>query len=152
MLYRSLKICNNGNSFHIYVKSIKSNLVKNSYPPFLISKIIKKYLDHKISSNKKELKDTYDKISLTKCLLYRSLKICNNGNSFHIYVKSIKSNLVKNSYPPFLISKIIKKYLNHKISSNKKELKDTYDVDYFKLPYISNLSRHIENKISKLRK
>ena len=92
------------------------------------------------------------KISLTKCLLYRSLKICNNGNSFHIYLKSIKYNLVKNSYPPFLISKIIKKYLDHKISSNKKELKDAYDVDYFKLPYISNLLRHIENKISKLRK
>ena len=92
------------------------------------------------------------KISLTKCLLYRSFKICNNWNYFHNDVEYIKSNLVKNSYPPFLIDKVIKKYLDHKISSNKKELKDTSDVYYFKLPYISNLSRHIKNKISKLRK
>ena len=92
------------------------------------------------------------KISLTKCLLYRSLKICNNWNSFHNDVENIKSNLVKNSYPPFLIDQVIKKYLDHKISSNKKELKDTSDVYYFKLPYISNLSRHIKNIISKLRK
>ena len=73
-------------------------------------------------------------------------------NSFHNDVENIKYNLVKNSYPPFLIDKVMKKYLDHKISSNKKELKDAYDVDYFKLPYISNLLRHIENKISKLRK
>ena len=92
------------------------------------------------------------KISLTKCLLYRSLKICNNWNSFHNDVENIKSNLVKNSYPPFLIDKVIKKYLDHKISSSKKELKDTSDVHYFKLLNISNLSRHIKNIISKLRK
>ena len=75
-----------------------------------------------------------------------------NWSNFHNDVENIKYNLVKNSYPPFLIDKVMKKYLDHKISSNKKELKDAYDVDYFKLPYIRNLLRHIENKISKLRK
>ena len=33
-------------------------------------------------------------ISLTKCLIDRSFKICNNWNSFHNDIESIKSNLI----------------------------------------------------------
>ena len=51
---------------------------------------------------------------------------------------------------PFLIDKIIRKYLGYKFSSDQNELKDTSDVHYFKLPYIHNLSHHIKNKLSKL--
>ena len=65
-------------------------------------------------------------------------------------MENIKSNLIKNAYPPFLISKVIKKYLDYKFSSNKNQLKDTSDVNYFELPYIDNLSHHIKNKLSKL--
>ena len=89
------------------------------------------------------------KINLIKCLIDRSFKICNNWNSFHKDIESIKSNLTKNAYPPFLIDKVIKKYLDHKFSSNQNQLKGTSDVYYFKLPYIGNLSHHIKNKLSK---
>ena len=58
------------------------------------------------------------KISLIKCLIDRSFKICNNWNSFHNDIENIKSNLIKNAYLPFLINKVIKKYLNYKLSSN----------------------------------
>ena len=90
------------------------------------------------------------KISLIKCLIDRSFKICNNWNSFHNDIENIKSNLIKNAYPPFLIDKVIKKYLDYKFSSNQNQLKDKSDVHYFKLPYIGNLSHHIKNKLSKL--
>ena len=50
------------------------------------------------------------KISLIKCLTDRSFKICNNSNSFHNDIENIKSNLIKNAYPPFLIDEVIKKY------------------------------------------
>ena len=62
----------------------------------------------------------------------------------------IKSNLIKNTYLPFLINKVIKKYLSYKLSSDQNQLKDTSEVHYYKLPYISNLSHHIKNKLSKL--
>ena len=80
----------------------------------------------------------------------RSFKICSNWNSFHNDIENIKSNLVKDAYPPFLIDKVIKKYLDFKFSSNQNQLKETPDVHYFKLPYIGNLSHHIKNKLSKL--
>ena len=76
----------------------------------------------------------------------RSFKTCINWNYFHNDIENIKSNLIKNAYPPFLIDKVIKKYLDYKFSSNENQLKDKCDIHYFKLPYIGNLSHHIKVK------
>ena len=65
------------------------------------------------------------KITIIKCLIDRSFKICNNWNHFHKDIENIKSNLSKNAYPPFLIDKVIKMYLDHKFSSNQNQLKDS---------------------------
>ena len=92
------------------------------------------------------------KISVSKCLIDRSFKICNNQNSFHDYIENIKSNLNKNAYPPFLIDKVIKRYLNHKFSGNQHQLKSISNVYYFKLQQIGYLSYHIRNKLSTLQK
>ena len=83
-------------------------------------------------------------------MIERSFKNSNNWNSFHNDIEKIKSNLIKNAYPPFLIDKVIKKYLDYKFTSNQNQLKDTPDVHYLKLRYIGNLSYHIKNKLSKL--
>ena len=82
------------------------------------------------------------KISLVKFLIDRWLKICHKWNFFHNDIESIKSNLIKNAYSPFLINKVIKKHPNYMVSSNQNQLKDTSDVYYFKLLYMSNLSHH----------
>ena len=57
--------------------------------------------------------------------------------------------LIENEYPTFLMDRVIKKYLNHKFSSNQNQLKNTSDVYYFKLSYIGNLSQYIEKKVCK---
>ena len=89
------------------------------------------------------------KISSIECLIDRSFRICNNCYSFHNNIENTKSNHIKNAYPPFSNHKVIKKYLDCKLSSNQNQLKDKSDVHYFKLPYIGNLSHHIKNKYSK---
>ena len=61
------------------------------------------------------------KVSLIKCLVDRPFKIGNNWKSFHSDLENIKSNLIKNAYPSFLIDKVIKKYLDYKYSSNQKQ-------------------------------
>ena len=83
-------------------------------------------------------------------MIDKSFKICKNWNSFHDDIENIKSNLIKNAYPPFLSNQVVKKYLDHKFSSNQNQLKDTSNIFYFKLPYIGNLSHHIKNKLLKL--
>ena len=77
-------------------------------------------------------------------------KICNNWNSFRNDIGNIKSNLIKNAYPPLLFDKVIKKYLDYKFSSSPNQLKDKSGIHHFKLPYIGNLLHHIKNKISKI--
>ena len=57
-------------------------------------------------------------------------------------------NRVKNAYLPFLIDKVIKRYLDYNFCSNQTKLKDKSDVHYFKLPYIATFSHHIKNKLS----
>ena len=73
---------------------------------------------------------------------------------FHLICKaslSLNSNLhLALSIKPFLIDKVIKKYLEYKFSSNQTQLKDKFDVHYFKFPYIGNILHHIKNKLSKL--
>ena len=83
-------------------------------------------------------------------MIDRSFKISSNWNAFHANIENIYSNLVKNAYLPFLINKVITKYLDYKLSSNQNQLKDKADIHYFKLAYIANLSHNIKNKLSKL--
>ena len=73
------------------------------------------------------------KISLIKCLVDRSFKICNNWKPFHNDIENLESNLIKNEYPPFLIDKVVKKYFDYTFSTNQTRLKDKPDFHYFKL-------------------
>ena len=70
--------------------------------------------------------------------------------SFHNNIENIKCNPITNAYPSFLINKVIKKYLDYKISRNQNKSKDKSDVYYLKLPYIGNFSHHVKNKLLKL--
>ena len=87
------------------------------------------------------------KTNLIKYSIDRSFTISNSWNSFHNDIEKIKSNLVKNAYPPFLIDKVIKMYLDYKFSSIQNQLKDKSDVHHFKLPYIGNFSHHIKTNV-----
>ena len=71
-------------------------------------------------------------------MIVTSFEICNKRNSFHNNIEKIKCNLIKNVYLPFLINKVIKKYLDQNFSSNENHLKDISDVYCFKSPYIGN--------------
>ena len=73
-------------------------------------------------------------------------------NSFDNDIENIKSNLIENTYPPFLIDKIIKKDFDYTFFSNQSQLRDKSDVHCLKLPYIGNLSHHIKIKLSELYK
>ena len=50
---------------------------------------------------------------------------------------------------PLLIDKVVKKYLDYKFSSNQNQLKDKFDIYYFKVPYIGDLWHRIKKKLSK---
>ena len=69
----TFKICNNWNSIHNDI--VKSNLIKNAYPP-----------------------------SSIKRLIDRLFRISSNWNSFHNDRKNIEFNRIKNAYETWLNS------------------------------------------------
>ena len=77
-----------------------------------------------------------------------SFKIFKIGTLFTTTQKTLNPILLKKAYPPFLIDKVIKRYLDCKLYSNQNQIKDKSEVHYFKLPHIGNLSHHIKNELS----
>ena len=84
-------ISNSWNFFHNDIESIKSNLIRNTYSPFLIDKVIKKYLDYKFSSNQNQLKDKSDVITLNYHIstTFHTISKINFRNFAKSFVKKI---------------------------------------------------------------
>ena len=73
------------------------------------------------------------KIGLIKCLIDRTYKINNSWPGFHDDVSKIKDVLKRNSYPPFILDKIIKAYIDKiHYSNNKVSLRSiNYDISNY---------------------
>ena len=91
------------------------------------------------------------KIGLIITLTDRVYKICKNRASFDTEIKKVKQFLCKNLYPPQLIDKTVKKYLDAKtaVSANSEE-NDCKSTSYFKVPYIGLHSKIAQKQINTL--
>ena len=90
------------------------------------------------------------KISLIKCLIDRAYKINNTWASFHNDITKIKETLKRNSFPPFLIDKITKSYLNKVHSNSDQSNRESDKTRFYKLPYIGKYSEQVQKKLSKI--
>ena len=79
------------NSFHNDIENIKSNLIKNAYPPFLINNVIKKYLDFKFLLTKINLKKNLTIITLNYHIsaIFHTISRLNLRNFGKSFVKKI---------------------------------------------------------------
>ena len=67
-----------------------------------------------------------------------------------LVVSKIEDVLKRNSYPPFILDKIIKAYINKIHYNNNKVSSEINKLRYFKLPYIGKYSEQVQKKITKL--
>ena len=88
--------------------------------------------------------------SLIKCLIDRAYKIKNTWASFHNDVTKIKETLKRNSFPPFLIGKIAKSYLNKAHNNIDQSNPESDKTRFYKLPYIRKYSVQAQKKLSKI--
>jgi len=72
--------------------------------------------------------------------------------TFHFEMKKVKDFLCKNAYPPHLIEKQVKKYLNkvQSVESQQKTKDDKENTFYVKLPFIGEYSKVVQNKVARL--
>ena len=90
------------------------------------------------------------KISLIKCLIDRAFKINNTWTGFHNDVTKIQETLKRNSFPPVLIDKITKSYLDRVHSSSDQSNPQSDKTRFYKLPYIGKYSDQVQRKLSKI--
>ena len=62
------------------------------------------------------------------------------------HFSKIEDVLKRNSYPSFILDKIIKAYIDKIRYKNNKVLSDVNKLRYFKLPYISKYSEQVQKK------
>ena len=72
------------------------------------------------------------KMGLIKCLNDRTYRINNTWPGFHDKVSKIKDVLKRNFYPPFILDKIIKDYINKIHYNNNKVSSEINKLRYFK--------------------
>ena len=74
----------------------------------------------------------------------------NKWTSFHNDVTKIKETLKRNSFPPFLIDKITKSYLDKVHSCNGQSDPESNKTCFCKLRYTGKYSKQVQKKMSKI--
>ena len=93
--------------------------------------------------------ETY-KIGLIKSLLFRCFSLCSDFIKFHYEIDKLKSILYKNSYPPDLVDKCIKEFLD-KILTPKPVVSTLPKKNLvISLPYLGKLSLEICTRINRI--
>jgi hypothetical protein len=82
-------------------------------------------------------------------LVDRTFRINNNWFTFDKDIKDLTKTLCRNAFPPNLVEKVIRKYLNHKFQqgTTEDEAKEVLETRYFKLPYIGSHSTILKKKV-----
>ena len=111
----------------------------------------KKSFSEVYTNFKSFMPETY-KIGLIKSLLFRCFSLCSDFIKFHHEIDKLKSILYKNSYPPDLIDKCIKEFLD-KILTPKPVVSTVPKKDLMiVLPYLGKLSLQIRTRIHRIMK
>ena len=79
------------------------------------------------------------KIGLVRTLVDRIYKVNNTWKGFDIDLKQLFSTLGKNQFPSHIIDKVVKCYLEKKVSTQNNE-HDPTNTRFYKLPVISVIS------------
>ena len=80
--------------------------------------------------------------------MHRAFKICSTWQIFDDNIKKLKLTLQRNKFPPKLINRETKNYLNkvYEVEQNKEDKK----IDYYKLPYLGDVSKYTQKRIREL--
>ena len=86
------------------------------------------------------------KIALVKTLVHRIYNICNSNDMLHRDITKLKQILARNMYPPLLIDKIIRKFLD-KCTTPQTENEEPSNISFYKLPYVRDASERTKKQL-----
>ena len=88
------------------------------------------------------------KQNLVNSFLHRSYSICNSYSQINTEFRFIKNTLLRNEYPSGFIDKCIRQLINNKKFAPRTPFiqKNSSKYFLFKLPYLGNISHHVEKE------
>ena len=91
------------------------------------------------------------KRNLVNSLLHHSYSICNSYSQIDTEFHFIKNTLLRNEYPSGFIDKYIRQFLNKKFAPRTPFIQNNLSKYFlFKLPYLGNISHHVEKELKEL--
>ena len=93
------------------------------------------------------------KVGLIRNLLYRAFHISSDWTIFHAEIEKIYKILLKNSYPRYLIDRVVKSFIskcvikNNDVTTKDGNKESERTVRYYKLPYRGKFSEETQLKL-----
>jgi len=89
------------------------------------------------------------RLSVFKCLVSRALRLCSTWNLFHLEVNSVRSMLLRNAYPAWLLDRIIKNSVSYFMNPNVK-FGPHKDRIYIGLPFLGKPTESLRQSIKEI--
>ena len=91
------------------------------------------------------------RLSVFKCLLYRAYHLCSSWSLFHIEICNIRSMLLRNAYPSWVLNRIIKRSVNDFIHRNV-QYRPNKERLYTGLPFLGSMTDQLRRSIKQINK
>ena len=90
------------------------------------------------------------KVNLIRVLVYRAFHICSTYSNFHAEVVRIKGILKENCFPPPLVDRVIKSFLDQQFSKGPPPSREEKEFLMFCLPFLGRYSLQVKTKLTRL--
>lgn len=91
------------------------------------------------------------RLSVFKCLIYRAFKLCSNWSLFHDEITHLKSILLRNAYPLWILDRIVKRsidnFLNYRVQFGPRK-----ERIYVGLPFLGKSTDNLRRAIKQIAK
>ena len=89
------------------------------------------------------------RLSVFKCLVYRALRLCSTWNLFHLEINCLRSMLLRNGYPSWLLDRFIKFSVSNFLNPNVK-FGPHKDRLYIGLPFLGKSTDGLRKSIKEI--
>src|SRR6267154_985616 len=89
------------------------------------------------------------RLSVFKCLVFRAFRLCSNWNIFHLEINCVRSMLLRNAYPSWLLDRIIKNSVSYFINPNVK-FGPSKDRLYIGMPFLGKSTDGLRKSIKEI--
>lgn len=91
------------------------------------------------------------RLSVFKCLIYRAFQLCSNWNLIHDEISHIKSLLLRNAYPSWILDRIVKRSIDHFLNPNV-QFGPKKERVYVGLPFLGKSTENLRRAIKQIAK